>query len=159
MQVSVRMGRVELSLRSASKGRLVAALLDDAAAAAAGGASRALGSSSQGAAATASAAATTASGDGSSDAGSAESGTAVAHGGGSSTFVLTAGDDVTDEEMFSVSRAWAQAEPTPDMRHAVGVLVGSPHPPASSAADVSLPTVADFHSLLIALYEASQKPP
>jgi trehalose-6-phosphatase len=132
----VRKGRVELSMRAEGKGRLVAALLE--------GMGRSSGAGSSGRPPSAAAAL------------GVLQGSADAGGGGGGVFVLTAGDDVTDEEMFSAARKWA-AQPVAGVGacHVVNVLVGRPAGRAASAADSSLASVGAMQDLLVALHEAA----
>ena len=72
----------------------------------------------------------------------------------SPNFIFTAGDDVTDEEMFVASQKWFDSPDAPTNSLVVNVLVG--RNAGISAAKYSLSSVADVQAFIVALYEASK---
>ena len=71
------------------------------------------------------------------------------------SFIFTAGDDVTDEEMFLAAQKWTGAQSNPASFVTVNVRVGRNL--GSSAANFSLASVADTQAFIVALYEASRR--
>lgn len=72
------------------------------------------------------------------------------------SFVFTAGDDVTDEDMFCAAKKWVESPAAPAGSTALNVFVGRATAAQASSANFVLPSVTEVQAFIVALHAASK---